>query len=603
MPSPIDDIKSRLDLVELVQSYVRLSKAGVNWKALCPFHSEKTPSFVVSPSRQIWHCFGCGAGGSAFDFIMRIEGLEFQDALELLARRAGVMLRREDPKLRSERTRLYQLLEAAAKIYEATLANTRVPSQYLKQRGLSDETIKMWRLGFAPESWDYLIRKLGELGYQPPEVEKAGLAVKSEQGSYYDRFRSRVVFPIFDASGRVVGFSGRIFDAASHQPSVSSTQQLAAGSRQPEAASAKYINTPQTLIYDKSRILYGFDKAKEEIRKQNAAVLVEGQMDVLMSHQAGVKHAVAVSGTALTIQQLKVLRRLCDTLVSSFDRDQAGERATKRSLDLAAALEFERRVAILPAELKDPAEAVAREPAVWMQAVERAKPIVQFYLETALSRHDPVTADGKKTIAREVLAEVKLLSSEVEKAHWIEKLSQAIGVSEEVLWRELGTVKTEGAPLVETEAGESGIQKTRREQLEALLLGTLILYPEHFSKLRPLPRHFFSQDGHLKLLEFMETSLGESSKPHEELLSSLPVAIKDQASYLAFQAEVILERIESFRERTREIHVCLKELERAWARERLQALADEVRQAESAQDEVKLGALLEEFKKVSELAK
>ena len=599
MPSPIEDIKSRLDIVEFVQSYLRLQKAGVNYRALCPFHTEKTPSFFVSPSRQLWHCFGgCSEGGDIFKFVMKIEGLEFPDALELLARRAGVLLRREDPRLRSERARLYRIAEEASKIYEATLANTRAPFQYLKQRGLSDESIRNWRLGFAPDSWDYLIRALSKRGYRTEEIEKAGLAVKSEQGSYYDRFRSRIVFPVADASGRVVGFSGRIFSV---DPRTVPRESASTGPQEP----AKYINTPQTLIYDKSRVLYGFDKAKEEIRKKNACVLVEGQMDVVMSHQAGVENAVAVSGTALSVQQLKTLRRLCDTLVSSFDRDEAGERATKRSLDLAVQLEFQRKVAILPAEVKDPAEAAAKDPAIWVGAVETANSIIQFYLETALTRHNPVTAEGKKAIAREVLAEVKRLSSEVEKAHWMQELSRAVGVSEEVLFKELARLKIDQEPAVatETETGESRSEKTRREQLEALLLGTLILYPEHLTKVRPLPRHFFSQDGHLKLLEFIEAGISDPVRPHEEFLASLPADFKEQASYLAFQAEVVLERIESFRDRAEELHVCLKELEREWARERLKALSEEVRQAEAAQDQVRLMGLLEEFKKVSELAK
>ncbi|MEK9147819.1 MAG: CHC2 zinc finger domain-containing protein, partial [Patescibacteria group bacterium] len=202
MPSPLDDIKSRLDLIELVQSYIRLQKAGVNWRALCPFHSEKTPSFVVSPARQIWHCFGCGKGGTHIDFVMEIEGLEFRDALELLAGRAGIQLRREDPKLRSERTRLYQIVEDAARIFESTLHSARDPSVrvspqlvYLKKRGLADETIKSFRLGYAPDSWDFLTQALQQKGYGISEIEKAGLAVKSEQGSHYDRFRQRIIFP------------------------------------------------------------------------------------------------------------------------------------------------------------------------------------------------------------------------------------------------------------------------------------------------------------------------------------------------------------------------------------------------------------------------
>lgn len=597
MPGQVDDIKARLDLVELIQSYIRLHKAGVNYKANCPFHSEKTPSFVVSPTRQIWHCFGCGLGGDHFKFIMQIEGLEFPDALELLAKRAGVQLKREDPKIRSERTRLYSLVEDAAKVFEAVLHSSKNPDvkispplAYLHERGLKDETIKQFRIGFAPESWDFLIKALSRRGYSVAEIEKAGLAVKSEQESHYDRFRSRIVFPISDASGRVVGFSGRIFEEA--------------GSKKQEASGAKYINTPQTPIYDKSRVLYGFDKAKEEIRKSNAVVLVEGQMDVVMSHQAGVTNTVAVSGTALAAPQLQVLKRLASTIVSSFDRDAAGEIATKRSLDLAASFEFERKVAVLPDGIKDPAEAVEKNPAIWEKAVAEAKPIVQFFLETALARHDAKSAAGKKAIAREVLPEIKILASEVEKAHWLQELSREIGIAEDALWRELKKAKPaasdpafSGTPAKEGAA--AGPPPGRRMQLESLLLGTLIRYPERGSVMPDVPKHAFLDERHLEILRIIESALQENVQEHAALMAAIPAEFQEAANYLAFQAEVILERIENATERAREITVFMRELEREWARERMKVLSQDIRRAEEAKDQEGLGRLLEEFRALS----
>lgn len=609
MPGQIDDIKSRLDIVELVQSYIRLQKAGANYKALCPFHAEKTPSFNVSPTRQIWHCFGgCSEGGDIFKFVMKIEGLEFRDALELLAKRAGVQLRREDPKLRSERTRLYQLVEEAAKIFESVLHSSKTPERiaaplaYLKKRGLREDTIQTFRLGYAPDSWDYLTRALQQKGYRLEEIERAGLAVKSEQGSHYDRFRNRITFPIQDAVGRIVGFSGRILD--SYQL-LATSRQPEAGSRKPEAAVAKYINTPQTLIYDKSRILYGFDKAKEAIRKENAVVLVEGQMDVVMSHQAGVKNAVAVSGTALTADQLKILKRLAGTIISSFDRDQAGEMATKRSLDLAAAFEFERKVAILPAGLKDPAEAAAKDPAIWQHAVAGAKPIVQFFLETALERHDRANAAGKRAIAAAVLPEMKILSSEVEKAHWIQELSKAIGIDEPALWHEMAKTKPAAADVFGPTPEPAGAEpmRDRRTQLESLLLGTLILHPEERAKLEAMPRYVFRNDEHLKILALIESALTENVREHEALLAAIPEEFRETCNALAFQAEVLLERIESATERAREIVVFVRELEREWAREKLRALAGEIAAAEAGGDQGALQNLLQQFHEISAKAK
>ncbi|OGZ07988.1 MAG: DNA primase [Candidatus Sungbacteria bacterium RIFCSPLOWO2_01_FULL_60_25] len=603
MPSPLEDIKHRLDLVELIQSYLRLQKAGVNWKAPCPFHSEKTPSFVVSPARQIWHCFGCGRGGSHIDFVMEMEGLEFRDALELLAKRAGVELRREDPRLRSERSRIYQLLEDAAKIFESVLhaapaPDIRVSPQlaYLKKRGLNNETIKNFRIGYAPDSWDFAAKKLKARGYTDAELEKAGLAVKSEQESYYDRFRNRIMFPIRDASGRVVAFGGRIFDELKNPQSPSAKAIQEGG--------AKYINSPQTLVYDKSRVLYGFDRAKDDIRRENAVVLVEGYMDCVMSHQAGIKNTVAVSGTALSPDQLKILKRLAGAIISSFDRDAAGELATKRSLDLAGMFDFERKAAVLPEHLKDPADAVREDPALWRKTVADAKPIIAFFLERALAKHSPKTAEGRKAIAAAVLPEIKVLASEVERAHWVQTLSRAIGIDEDALWRELKKVKageweaTRGQTPDEITAKQ---ETDRRTELESLLLGTIMLHPKAAREHLPaMPGHAITTDAHLRMLEAITAALAKGVEEQSLLLDALPEESREAAKRLAFQAEVVLERMESAKDREREIRICMDELEREWARGRMRVLAGDIHAAEANGEAERLHALLAEFRSVSQ---
>ncbi|OGR85514.1 MAG: hypothetical protein A2901_06560 [Elusimicrobia bacterium RIFCSPLOWO2_01_FULL_54_10] len=617
MPGQIDDIKARLDIVELVQSYIRLNKAGSNYKALCPFHSEKTPSFNVSPTRQIWHCFGCGLGGDHFKFVMQIEGLEFPEALELLAKRAGVTLRREDPRLKSERARLYQLAEEAAKLFASVLHGSKSPERitaplaYLKKRGLADDAITAWRIGYAPDSWEYAMRALAAKGYTPEEIERAGLAVKSGDGRRHDRFRNRITFPISDASGRVVGFSGRIFDqidkADQSASGLSETADKNSFIKHSDSstlpvlsAPAKYINTPQTLIYDKSKILYGFDRAKEAIRKENAVVLVEGQMDVVMSHQAGIKNTVAVSGTALSTDQLRTLKRLSNTIISSFDRDAAGEIATKRSLDLAAALDVERKVAILPSGFKDAADAVLKDPEIWRRAVAEAKPVAQFFLETALANHDAKTAAGKRAVAEAVLPEIKIIGSEVEKSHWIQELSRAIGVGEEALWRELAKSKPAAAnAFVPAETKKGSAPASRRSQLESLLVGTLLIHPETGQNLPEVPRHAFLDEKRLQIFEIIESALRENVREHSALLAAVPAELQELANYLAFQAEVLHERIESAAERGREILVCIRELEREWARDRLRVLSADIGEAERTKDEARLKVLLDEFSAVS----
>ncbi|MEK9166229.1 MAG: DNA primase, partial [Patescibacteria group bacterium] len=281
MPSPIEDIKSRLSVVDVVGSYIRLQKAGANYKAPCPFHREKTPSFYVSPGREIWHCFGCGNGGDIFRFVMQIEGVEFPEALEILAGKAGVTLKKEDPHMVSERKRLISLLEDAAKFFTAELKKRDDALLYLKGRGLKAESVGSFRLGYAPAEWRALTNFLAVHGYRKEEMERSGLAIRKENGDMYDRFRGRVMFPVWDGAGRIIGFSGRIFETSADENG------------------GKYINTPQTSLYDKSRTLYLWDRAKNAIRKFDSCILVEGQMDAVMSHQAGQDNAVAVSGTAL----------------------------------------------------------------------------------------------------------------------------------------------------------------------------------------------------------------------------------------------------------------------------------------------------------------
>jgi len=590
MFSPIEEIKSRIDIVELIQSYVRLQKAGVNYKANCPFHAEKTPSFFVTPARQIWHCFGCSRGGDHFKFVMEIEGQDFPEALRLLAQRAGVVLKREDPAISSERNRLYDVCEEASQIFEKSLSLTPAAQVYLKKRGLKDETIKEFRVGFAPQSWDFLLKALAQKGFKKEEVEKAGLVIKSEdKSSFYDRFRSRIMFPISDANGRIVGFSGRIFE----QPVINKSQST---------TEAKYVNTPNTLIYDKSRILYGFDRAKQDIRAKNEVVVVEGQMDCTMSHQAGVKNTIAVSGTALTPFQLNILKRLCGTILSSFDTDSAGDSATKRSLALASQFEFERKIVAIPSG-KDPADTILENPKLWIDTVSNAKGVIEFYFEKAFRENDSKSVQGKKEISAIVLPLVAELANEIEKSHWVGEVARGLNAPEEKVWQELKRYESKSSnrsalggaqsrePFGSAFGGEKGHRPPRKELLEERFLTLLAVINNEAAMNELKNRHFvFTSSLRQELFGALKSGAVADLTPH----------LKDQLDILKLKGEMVSQMTKDVQE---EFTQCIRELEKEHIKERLAEIGEEIQQKEKEGKAELVNPLLQDFKDLSEKLK
>lgn len=572
MATPVEQIKEKLDIAELVGSYIKLEKAGQNFKALCPFHSEKTPSFYVTPARQIWHCFGCNQGGDIFRFVMNIEGLEFPEALRVLAEKAGVQLRREDPKIRSERTRLLDLLDDSAKFYEKNLIERKDVGAYLKERGMTGETAKSFRLGYALNSWDSAISYLRKAGYKPEEIEKAGLAIKSERDEgHHDRFRARIMFPLFDSAGRVVGFSGRIFEKDLAQ----------SGSQDQEPA--KYINTPQTALYDKSRVLYGFDRAKTEIRKKNSAVILEGQMDLLMSHQSGVVNAVAVSGTALTAQHLAGLKRLCDTLIMSFDMDSAGFEATKKSVDSALSAGFEIKVASI-SSAKDPAELIKDNPQAWPEVLEKSEPVISFLLKE-LTVKFPDALAFKKEVSRAVLPYISAVQSEINRAHWVSVSARAMQIREEAVWQELEKLKSKkgvGNNAAKEQASESLLRhtRTRRGLLEERLIGLATWKKAELaavlSECRP---EWFSPERR----PIFESSMAGVSEDH-------------YFKKLALEAEVVYASCVDIVE---EVRGLAKELKKEHLKEKLVNLGESIKEREREGDKGDLQKRFEEFKLLS----
>ncbi|MEI6296175.1 MAG: DNA primase [bacterium] len=434
MSSAVEQIKARLSVVDVIGSYLKLEKAGGNFKAKCPFHNEKTPSFYVSPGRESYHCFGCDKGGDIISFVEDIEGVDFIGALKILAEKAGIKIDSEEKYEKSEKGRIFSLLNSAIEFYRKELVKNKHALDYLKERGLKGETVIKFKIGFAPEGWRLLYDNLKKLGYSEKEMETAGLIIKSESG-YYDRFRSRLMFPIFSASGSPVGFSGRILELKKDDS---------------KPAPAKYINSPQTIVYDKSKALFGIDKAKVPIRQKNECILVEGQFDLVMSHQAGVENAVAVSGTALTEEHLSIINRLAEKMIMAFDGDSAGLKASARAINLALSMGIEVRLANLPDQL-DPADVVRKNPEDWKNTVGNSKHIVDFFLDS-LQNSDISESKLSKEIETQVLPYVSNIKSKIEQAKFVNKISEILKISENAIWDELKKINTQ--------LGKENIEKT-----------------------------------------------------------------------------------------------------------------------------------------------
>jgi len=472
--SIVPEIKAKLDIVDVVGSYVRLTKAGTHWKALCPFHNEKTPSFTVNQERQIFHCFGCGKGGDIFSFIEEIEGVDFREALTLLAERAGVEILKyrgagtEDDG-RSDRTK--EILELSTKFFEKQLwdgEGSKAALPYLRKRGISDESIRIFRLGYSLPGWRHLHDFLVSRGYRSEELERAGLVIAKEgRSGYYDRFRGRIMFPVSDIVGRVVGYSARVTPGSDDRQ-------------------AKYINTPETPAYHKGRILYGAYQAKQAIKSSDASILVEGQMDVIACHQAGITNAIAASGTALTGEQLDILKRYGKEIRLFFDMDGAGQAAAWKSCLLALEKEMLVSVVSLP-EGKDAADAALENPDDLRNAVSASVPAARYFLSRSVSENDVRTSEGKRAVAERYAPLLLAMSNRIDRDFWQRELADAIGVDERALLPTIRSAETADRMMTRTDrvkgtpsaGAERAEFRTRTDFLRDRLLG-LMLFEKSF---------------------------------------------------------------------------------------------------------------------------
>jgi len=477
--SDVEDVKSRLNIVDVVSDYVPLKRAGVNYKARCPFHNEKTPSFNVSSVRQIWHCFGCGLGGDVIEFVKLIEHIEFPEALKILAERAGVELNAPSPShiKRVDRTRvLYELNDFAAKFYHKALLVSQAAQparDYLKKRKLTKKTLEAWTLGFAPESWDALVTFLHKRKFLTEDIIAAGLAVRSDKGKgIYDRFRGRITFPIFDPRGRIVGFTARILI--------------------PRDDSGKYINSPESAIYHKSQILYGYFQARTEISRLREVVVVEGNMDVIKSHQAGLANVIGSSGTAITLEHLSFLsQRGSEKIIFALDADKAGQAATREVLGKALGLGLQVYVLSLPAGIKDPDEAIDTSVEIWQKAINESLPYLDFYLNAKFATLDTSDSHVTSAAVADYLAILALLPDKILAYTYCQKVAARSGISTQTIMSEYNKLLPKRPLKFPANAWNVTAPKqvsagiSSRERLEQRFIGLLLQSPD--------PKHYLSR--------------------------------------------------------------------------------------------------------------
>lgn len=590
----LEEIKRRVDIVDFIGGYISLKRAGRNFKALCPFHSEKTPSFIVSPERQIWHCFGaCNEGGDIFKFLMKMENIEFGEALRELAKRAGVKLTSYKPS-EGERQKqlLYEINHLASEYFHYLLLNHhagKTALNYILGRGIKRECLEIFKLGYAPNSWDSLQRYLvGKKNYRPEDLESAGLIIKREQpsplayGRYYDRFRHRLIFPLTDHRGNIRGFAGRLLDQ--------------------NAKEAKYINTPETPVYHKSELLYGLSVTAGEIKKTDEAILVEGELDLISSFQAGVKNVVAIKGTALTEKQISLIGRFTKNIVFALDSDIAGDQAARRGIEMADQADMSLRAVEIRGG-KDPDEIAQKDPEGWRQMVKKAVPVYDYFFDSAFSRFDASTAEGKRKIGGELIPVLAKISNEIVRDHYIVQLVKRLGVSREAVEAQIAKIrKTVGrGGKVETMIAEEKNSKNCREALEEYLFALALqsgkwegLLPKNLGRLIKTTR---LQRIREKLVEYTEEIKSGPFKS-EELAARLPPELVEGFNYLyVIHTGELIDNPELWEKEYSLVLARLKEID---LRERLEEINREIERLETKGNaKEKIGQLEDEFRKIT----
>jgi len=568
----LEDILGRIDIVEIISSYLPLKRAGRNFRANCPFHHEKTPSFMVSPDRQIYHCFGCGKGGNAFHFLMEYERMEFPEAVETLAKKSGVILpeaKKEDSKTTSLITQLYKVNELACLFYEHNLNSSvgQEAKDYFLKRGLKEESIKLFKLGLALDKWDALISHIRSKNISLPVLEKAGLMLVKESGGYYDRFRNRAIFPIFDIKSRPLGFGARVFDSSL----------------------PKYINSPETPIYTKGKNLYGLNLSHDAIRENDCAVVVEGYLDFILPYQEGLKNIVASQGTALTYEQVRLLKRYTHNVVMIYDPDIAGELATLRSLDIFIEEGLDVRVVTLP-EGSDP-DIFVRKHGIdnLKEKIESAQSLFDYKLKILKSRYNIKEIQGKANIASSMILTINKFKDAVLKSEYIKKLAEELSVKEEAIWEELKKLKEE--KLYQQPAEVAHKKSAQINPTEKLLINLML---EETGLINRIKNHLepadFQDERASRIVSIMFDFM-EQGKGLELNTFINNVAEEDIAQLLCESAFLEI----SSQNKEKVIDDCIQRLKNERLKIKKQHLHDQIKTAQTSGDEPRLHRLIQEF--------
>lgn len=578
----VEEVKSKTDIVSVIGEYVDLKKAGRNFKGLCPFHSEKTPSFMVSPELQIFKCFGCERSGDSYTFLQEHEGMDFPESLRVLAKRAGVKLKPINTKGREEREVLYEINNLATRYYQYMLLKHALGKRALnylrKDRGLSAESIKTFKLGYSPPQSTSLKKYLvDKKKIKEGDIEKAGLSYKGRYG-FTDRFSGRVIFPLFDHRGNPIGFAGRLLPGDSRDV-------------------GKYINTPETPVYHKSATLFGLNKTRAEIKKKGHAVVVEGELDLISSWQAGVKNTVAAKGTALTEDQVRLISRFAKEITLALDADVAGNEAALRGIEIAQKQGLDIKIAVLT-KYKDPDDAARKDPKYYKKVLKEANDVWEFIIDFTVSKVDIKTGQGKAKVSRKLTPILAKIEDDIVQAHYIKYLSEKLGVpissvTDEVKKRSVSTVAK--TTQVKSEVEKIDSKKTRRQILEERFL--MLFFQPESPKLNEFPAGLFKTPFASRIAEELISFKKKGKFNVSDFVKGLPKELISRFGEITMSQEDFSEDIGELKE---EKELVVKELYKLEIKERRTKLVERIKTLEKEGESRKAKKMSKKFDELGE---